>query len=175
MHQVYVIDSCSLIDTKKRIKPAYQWDFFNDTMTNMVECGGLIVTTQVERECGKVQHPDVPGAWVLAKASASPHIRDPSYGMVATVMTEWPDLIDPEKETEDADPYVIARALEFQRDGQAVCVVTDETIKHPQRVTVSTVCAAYSIDAIKLDQFLGAEHLNVPSNWLRPIKTAHSD
>ena len=34
---VYVMDASSLINLKRYIKPERQWDFFNETMTEMVE------------------------------------------------------------------------------------------------------------------------------------------
>lgn len=90
-------------------------------------------------------------------------------------MTDWPNLIDPEKETEDADPYVIARAIELRDEGQEVCVVTDDTVNYPPRVSVASVCAAYRVKAIVLDDFLGPGYLNVPPSWLRPRARPSSD
>lgn len=45
---VYVIDASSLINLKRYIKPERQWDFFNETMTEMVENGDLLIVPQVE-------------------------------------------------------------------------------------------------------------------------------
>ena len=36
---VYVVDTSSLINIKHYIKAERQWDFFNETMTQMVERG----------------------------------------------------------------------------------------------------------------------------------------
>ena len=92
---VYVIDASSLINMKRYIKPERQWDFFNETMTGMVERGELLIVPQVETECGKARHPDMPGTWVLAKAKLTPSTRDPSLRTVRIVLAAWPSLIDP--------------------------------------------------------------------------------
>ena len=126
------MDASSLINLKRYIKPERQWDFFNETMTAMVESGDLLIVPQVEAECGKARHPDVPGTWALAKARLSPADRDPSLQTVRVILSMWPELIDPEGEAEQADPYVVARALELQ-DSFAGCLRSDR--RHDQSTT----------------------------------------
>ena len=97
---VYVIDTSSLINTKRQIKAEHQWDFFNETMTEMVERGDLLIVPQVETEFGRARHPDVPGTWALAKAKLFPDAREPDLETVREVLSDWPKLIDPQGETE---------------------------------------------------------------------------
>ena len=66
---VYVMDASSLINLKRYIKPERQWDFFNESMTEMVESGDLLIVPQVEAECGKARHPDVPAPGRLPRPS----------------------------------------------------------------------------------------------------------
>ena len=164
---VYVLDASSLINLKRYIKPERQWDFFNETMTEMVECGELLIVPQVETECGKARHPDVPGTWALAKAKLSPADRDPGLQTVRVILSTWPELIDPEGEAEQADPYVVARALELQDSLQDVRVVTDDTTSHlPAKASLAEVCDDYTIPWINLAAFLGPDHLDIPRAWL---------
>ena len=166
---VYVIDTSSLINTKRQIKAERQWDFFNETMTEMVERGEPLITTQVESECGRGPHPDVPGAWVLAKAKLSPATRDPGLDTVRVILSDWPRLIDPEGEAEQADPYVVALAFELQDSFQDVRVVTDDTTSHlPAKSSMAEVCDDYAIPWINLADFLGSDHLEIPRTWLTP-------
>ena len=166
---VYVIDASSLFNTKRQIKAERQWDFFNDTMTEMVESGELLIVPQVETECGKARHPDVPGTWALAKAKLSPSTRDPSLRTVRIVLAAWPSLIDPQGEAEQADPYVVARALELQDSFQDVCVVADDMTSHlPARASMAEVCDDFEIPWINLADFLGSDHLHIPRNRLTP-------
>ncbi len=166
---VYVIDASSLINTKRYIKPDRQWDFFNETLTEMVESGDLLIVPQVETECGRVRHPDVPGTWALAKARLSPADRDPGPQTVRVILAAWPELIDPDGEAEQADSYVVARALELQDSLQDVCVVTDDTTSHlPAKASIAQVCDDYEIPWITLGGFLGPDHLDLPRNYLTP-------
>ena len=166
---VYVIDASSLFNTKRQIKAERQWDFFNETMTEMVEGGELLIVPQVESECKKAPHPDVPGTWALAKAKLFPDVRDADLQTVKEVLADWPRLIDPQGEDEQADPYVVARALELCDDVQAVCVVTDDTLNRlPLKVSMAEVCDDYGIEWSTLGEFLGPDHLDLPSNWLTP-------
>ena len=150
------MDASSLINLKRYIKPERQWDFFNETMTAMVESGDLLIVPQVEAECGKARHPDVPGTWALAKARLSPADRDPSLQTVRVILSMWPELIDPEGEAEQADPYVVARALELQDSLQDVFVLTDDTTSRlPVKASLAQVCDHYQIPWINLARFLG--------------------
>ncbi len=166
---VYGIDASSLINMKRYIKPERQWDFFNETMTGMVERGELLIVPQVETECGKARHPDVPGTWALAKAKLSPATRDPSLPTVRIVLAAWPSLIDPQGDAEQADPYDVARALELQDSFQDVRVVTDDTTSHlPAKSSMAEVCDDFEIPWINLADFLGTDHLDIPRNRLTP-------
>ena len=90
-----------LINLKRYIKPERQWDF-NETMTEMVENGDLLIVPQVETECGKAQ--DVPGTWALAKAKLSPADRV-AYEPSRLFCLTGRNLLIP-KVRRQADPYV---------------------------------------------------------------------
>ena len=94
---VYVVDASSLFNTKRQIKAERQWDFFNETMTEMVEGGELLIVPHVESECKKAPHPDVPGTWPLAKAKLFPDVRDADLQTVKEVLDDWPKLIAPRR------------------------------------------------------------------------------
>lgn len=163
------MDASSLINLKRYIKPERQWDFFNETMTEMVESGDLLIVPQVETECGKARHPDVPGTWALAKAKLSPSDRDPNLQTVREILVTWPELVDPEGEAEQADPYVVARAFELQDSFQGARVVTDDTISRlPVKASMAEVCDHYEIPWINLAGFLGPDHLDIPRSQLTP-------
>ena len=88
---------------------------------------------------------------------------------VKQVLADWPRLIDPQGEDEQADPYVVARALELCEGVQAVYVVTDDTVNRlPIKVSLAKVCDDYGIDWVTLGEFLGPDHLDLPRSWLTP-------
>ena len=164
---VYVIDASSLINIKRHVTAAHQWNFFNETLTEMVNRGDLLIVPQVETECGYGEHPDVPGAWVLAKASSFAGVREPSEHTVRKVLDRWPRLVNCDKEREDADPYVVARALELQKARVKVCVVTDDVLNHPPTtVSIANACKDLGIYWTRLAGFLGPKHLDIPRSCL---------
>ena len=153
---------------KRYIKPDRQWDFFNETSDRNGRNRRTASSFPRSRaECGKARHPDVPGTWALAKAKLSPADRDPSPQTVRVILSAWPELIDPDGEAEQADPYVVAKALELQDSLQDVCVVTDDTTSHlPAKASIAEVCDDFEIPWITLGGFLGPDHLNLPRNCL---------
>ena len=111
----------------------------------------------------------MPGTWALARARLSPADRDPSLQTVRIILSTWPELIDPEGEAEQADPYVVARALELQDSLQDVFVLTDDTTSRlPAKASLAQVCDHYQIPWINLARFLGPDHLDIPRSRLTP-------
>ncbi len=165
--RVYVIDASSLFNAKRYIQAKHQWGFFNETMTKLVERRELLITPQVENECERAKHPDVPGAWALAIADHFPGVRDPDMNTVKEVLRGHPKSIDPDGEKEQADPYVVARAVELQNAGEDVCVVTDDVKNRlPAKSSIADACAGFGVDWIMLAAFLGPDHLDVSRNRL---------
>ncbi|MCY3821772.1 MAG: hypothetical protein OXH52_20870 [Gammaproteobacteria bacterium] len=65
------------------------------------------------------------------------------------------DVVDPNKTTEDADPYVLALALHTREKGFDVVVVTNDIVDHlPIRISLATACARLNVDAATPEDFL---------------------
>jgi len=99
-------------------------------LSAMVERGRIAFPRQVVREVAEHDHPDATGAWI-AHAAKSLHYSYPDDDTVAHVVRQVPELIDPSKSVDQADPYVLALALEIA-DMDAnfeVIVVTKDKIK----------------------------------------------
>ena len=140
------------------IPAAQMWDFFETEMTPMVASGRVTIPVHVERELRPdAPHPDVPAAWAFAKARLGQVRREPSPERVRSVLSVFPRLIDPDSEREDADPYVVALALELEDAGQDVVVVThDVTDRPPLKTSVKTACDHFGIEVMDLNQFRAA-------------------
>ena len=127
-------------------------------MTPEVENGRVVIPIHVERELKpNTSHPDVPAAWAFAKARLSPVRREPSPASVRNVLSMFPRLVEIDREREDADPYVVALALELRDDGHAVVVVThDVKDRMPRKQSIKTACARFGIDVMDLKEFRAA-------------------
>lgn len=124
-------------------------------MTPMVESGRVTIPVHVERELRPdAPHPDVPAAWAFAKARLGQVRREPSPERVRSVLSVFPRLVDPDSEREDADPYVVALALELKNAGQDVAVVTHDVTDHPPlKTSVKTACDHFGLAVIDLEEF----------------------
>lgn len=76
---------------------------------------------------------------------------------IANIMERYPKLIDENSEKEQADPYVIAMAIEYRDRPQQklfyhdVCVVTEESIKKRSgKVKIPEVCNFYNISYCRM-------------------------
>ena len=140
------------------IPAAQMWDFFETEMTPLVESGRVTIPVHVERELRPdAPHPDVPAAWAFAKARLGRVRREPSPERVRSVLSVFPRLVDPDKEREDADPYVVALALELKDAGHDVVVVThDVTDRAPVDTSIKTACDHFGIEVMDLEEFRAA-------------------
>ena len=75
---------------------------------------------------------------------------------VKHVMDRAGDVVDHDKASgaEDADPYVIAVALELQRPDAVVRVVTEDQRNHQRKIALTTACGILGIPAVNLSAFL---------------------
>lgn len=82
------------------------------------------------------------------------HPLDPEWEHVQRVMAEAGDVVDPNKTKEDADPYVLALALQLLAEGRDVCVVTEDRVDRI-RIAVTTACDRLGIPHCSVRNFLG--------------------
>jgi hypothetical protein len=63
-------------------------------------------------------------------------------------------VVDPNKDQEDGDPYVLALALQLRRAGEDVCVVTDDHREHADHTSMVSACDHLSLAWCRLAGFL---------------------
>jgi hypothetical protein len=68
-------------------------------------------------------------------------------------MAEAGDVVDANKAKEDADPYVLALALQLLGDGHDVVVVTEDRVDR-NRIAVTTACDRLGIQHCSVREFL---------------------
>lgn len=67
---------------------------------------------------------------------------------VSNILAKFPDLIDPNKSTEDADPFVIALAM-----SKGWKVITSETSSKGGRPKIPDVCDSFGVGWLSLLEF----------------------
>lgn len=140
--RVWILDTSALVEAKSALSVADQWQTFK-LLEDMVRAGTLAMPRLVIREISEIAHPDLPGAWAPGVRDIQQHPLDPEWEHVQRVMAEAGDVVDPNKTKDDADPYVLALALQLVEQGLDVCVVTEDRVDR-NRIAVTTACASAS-------------------------------
>lgn len=149
--QVLVLDAHFLIDTKSKIPPRDQWWFF-DRLIRSLQHGRVVVPLMVMKELQQ-QHPDMPGAWAAGTYQLSAHVNDPDYERVQEVMESAAGaVIDVDAETDDADPWVLALAIQLRASGFDVLVVTGDMVDRPSKMSLMSACAVFGINCIQFEE-----------------------
>ncbi|MFN8035406.1 MAG: hypothetical protein U0V73_05685 [Acidimicrobiia bacterium] len=149
-----VLDASALIRFKELVSVSDQWAAFKALEERVVQ-GSLALPRRVITEVSGIAHPDLPGAWAPGVRPLQVHPLDPEWDVVAEVMRQAGDVVDPNKQDEDADPYVLALGLQLQREGFVVEIVTDDRIDRT-RIAMTTACARLGLTSTSPSEFLAA-------------------
>lgn len=138
--RMWVIDSSSIIRIKQlATSQAHERALFGH-MAQMVERGELTFPKQVISEVEDWTPPDGAAKWVKNNGPRR-QFRDVPDDHLRVVMAEAPDVVDPNKTKDDADPYVIAMARHLRQSGYDVCIVTDDVRQQPRRISMAEACS----------------------------------
>lgn len=150
---LWILDTNAAIDFKRYdlVPLDQQWEFW-DHLLQIVREGNLIFPAQVRKELAdpnKIKHPDMPSAWAAQAWKEMDHRHSLGDDDVQKIVHRYPNLIDPRKEKDEADPYVVALALDRKR-GYEVCVVlADEGDK-----ALRTACEGFGIPVVGASEFV---------------------
>lgn len=157
---VWLLDSSSIINLKRLIPKGDQWDAFK-ALEEKVHDGTIAFPRHVIREVSEIDHPDVPGVWVHAMRTHVQYGIDPDDDYVREVMNVAGDVVETNSLTDEADPYLLAMALELRRR-MTVKIVTDDVVdRMPLRIAISTACGRLAIPWCTTHDFL--QHFGLPS------------
>lgn len=151
--RVWILDTSALVEAESALSVADQWQTFK-LLEDMVRVGTVAMPRLVIREISRIAHPDLPGAWASGVRAIQQHPLDPEWEHVQRVMAEAGDVVDPNKTKDDADPYVLALALQLVQHGHDVCVVTEDRVDR-NRIAVTTACDHLGIAHCSVRDFLG--------------------
>ena len=153
---VRVLDTSSLVRIKTLVRIDRQWELFQQLQT-LVDAGDIAMPRQVIKEIGEVAHPDAPGVWARGMRDRLRHSLDVGSDFVRHVMLVAPNLVEANQQRDVADPYVAALALELQKAGLNVEVVTNDVVDHlPLKIALGTACDRLAIPHISCEEFLRA-------------------
>lgn len=151
---IWIIDTSAIVRIKSAVPQSQQWKLLKH-LESMVEDGLLTFPKQVRDETDDLDHPDAPGVWAVGVFASIMFPGEPDYVYVQQVMSgEAGRVVDPDKTREDADPYVLALALQLTEANHKVCVVTNDQKPQPGRISLAAACEHLSVAWCGLDDFL---------------------
>lgn len=155
-----VADSSSLIEIRQRDLPQSKQAAVFRALTSLVERDQLIFPPQVveELEWGSgVRGEDQALLWIRSVRARAE--RSANLGTVKAVLRRAPELIDADSPRDQADPYVVALALDCDSIG-GVSVLSDDRRDRPdgrggiRKLSVATVASIYDIPVTPLAGFI---------------------
>lgn len=162
--RVWVIDTSSILRVRRMYDPAVADSQYRvradhdycitvlDHLKGLVREGRVTFPKQVKEELYKPTSHDLASQWVFQTASLRRY-PEPSLDVLASVLTKVPRLADPTKSTEDADPYIVALALELLQKGALHALVTED-VRDRRSTSIATACATLGIPWLTTLQFL---------------------
>ena len=109
---------------------------------------------QMIKEVSEVTHPDMPGAWAAGVRTSLKHPLNVGDDYITHVMRVAGDVVDPNKDREDADPWVLALALQLADKQLITCIVTEDIVDR-HRISIATACSRLGLDWCSTRDFLG--------------------
>ncbi len=111
-----------------------------------------------ELERGAAADPDPPLRW--ARSVRERAEKAASLETVKAVLRVAPDVLDPDMPHEQADPYVIALALDQRGLGlYEVTVVTDDRKDKPGKLSLATAAGMLRLPTVPLHAFVRSKRL----------------
>lgn len=151
----WVIDTSSLLSIRETFGRAGEGKVFL-ALTALVSKGSLFFPPQVYEELERGRNSKEAGKdpafdWVKRVRSTAEKRAD--FDIVKEVLAVAPELIDPDKPYEQADPYVLAVALDIRGLGFDVTVVTDDNRDKPGKTSLATASGMMGIPSVPLMGF----------------------
>lgn len=154
---VWVLDTSAIIAVKQHIPLAEQQRVYG-ALSQLLNLGQIAYPKQVLDELGRYAEEDLPLQWANAHHNEIQY-TDPPWNLIQYVMQQAGDVVDPDKEQEDADPYVLAMALELQSRELNVAVVTEDRRDRPTHIAMATACQRLGLPSQRMTEFLAAQSI----------------
>jgi Domain of unknown function (DUF4411) len=147
----YILDTNIIIDVTRRIYPQRLRDEARAIVERLISEGSIVSHKEVLLELEVGAKPgDVPLAWAKANSRIFGDLTSDQEDFLMKVLDEHPGILDPKKTGPDADPLLVALALEIG----GVAVTGDGSTQRSGKTQIKDVCDAYGIRCIDVDTFL---------------------
>lgn len=164
--KVWVVDTSSIVQIRRMYDPSIaetqhrriaDYDYCHllfDFLEALVTAGRLTFPVQVRDELNCRTPSDLASDWSKGCARQRRY-NDPRLLTVKAVLEKVPNIVDHTKLMDDADPYVVAQALDLQATGILHAVVTED--RRDRRTTsITTACIRLGLPCIRTLPFLEA-------------------
>jgi rRNA maturation endonuclease Nob1 len=91
--------------------------------------------------------------WIRDACSAGAE-RRPDDDIVSATVKLVPQLVDIASEREEADPYVLALAVELQAEGRPITVITDDIRDKGSLISLASACGGLDIPSVRVAQLI---------------------
>jgi len=155
--EVWVFDSSSIIEVRAAVSRADEKSVFN-ALRGLTVASHLCWPPEVTQEVEYAVNPDSAVRWI--KANRGSGERTAKLDTVKSVLRTAPALVDPDAPREQADPYVVALALDLGEGelfGTAVSIVTEDRKDKPTKLSLATAAGLLRIPTIPLRAFLRSQ------------------
>ena len=159
LDEIFVIDTSSLINVKETIRPSERVQVFIE-LTTLCQQGRLVYPNEVFRELQDGVKPgrrDLPFEWARDNKQMGCRIgacHDELNSVMSHPVAKLTSDPDQTKEPDDADPHVLATALNLVSNWYKPIVVTQESRKKPPLVSLNIAAGSLGLPAINLYAFL---------------------
>lgn len=145
-----VWDTSAIIEIRQQVSRARRGNVLKQLYTR-AELGTLLIPHQVLEELERFRtdsgRPDELAVWARRCEKVGACLR-PRLELVKYVLKEAPTLIDPNTQFEEADPYVLALALEKADTGDKTVVVTNDFKDRTTKLSLSSACGLVGIVSV---------------------------
>jgi len=144
--QGYCIDTSALIDLRNRFYPPDIFQSLWKDIEDLIKQGLLIAPQEVYDEISKKD--DELLEWARRFKFMFENLDTFQSEEAKTVMTDFPNLVDPFKQIPDADPFVIALAK--TKNWKVITSEKHGSSSHPK---IPDACRRYGISCLSLIEF----------------------
>lgn len=156
---LYIIDTSSLVNLAKW-NPHDMYVSVWQNVESLVSDGRLIAPQAVMDEVSIGS--DQLAKWARNHKGMFRLLSNSQIAQASKILGDYPALVDPDKETADADPFVVALALDrnprptLAEVGRARVVVCDETLRG-RKIKIPFVCSRYGLNCISVLEMFRTE------------------
>ena len=158
--EIWIIDSSSIIGVREQVSRAHERKVFS-ALTSLTAGSQLLWPPEVTQEVEAALIADSAVVWIKSRRASGE--RSPKLETVKSVLSKAPTLVDPDSTREQADPYVVALALEITSGdlfAPNVTIITEDRRDKPTKLSLATAAGLLRIPTIPLRAFLNSQSIH---------------